>query len=492
MSFFSDKFSTENRLDRPVSLNSNWELLQSIALENQAFFDNDKRYYVQNKIFTNYTVNYDIIPNMNLNITQFLAVNKATFYDNPIIETEDGDSSFSDYIDTKSLALALSKTAIQNILHKVGVLRVKTGEKKLKFETILTQDVQYDYNLDNIIIRLKPYFINGNDKASEFWFEWYQRVGETNSYRMVKFTSSYSNKFNPESFGKSDIYKNMSTVVNFKTLPIVFFFSTSHKKPVRSNFVDTDLIMNLLLGFGLANAPSSLLVKIFIKTSMGSTPNQGDLSTQLGDVLDVLGLGKDDDVGKVDTGDLTALNNFFLILEKILVHTAQLEGMQRSSFTMAQQTRQSGVAKVADNKASGSYRNYLNREVNSFEDMVFETINKLSEKEFKFKNIDKSEFTTWSASETLDYFMTAATNGFESYITALAKIKKISLDEAEKYAEKIKSDMKKFYREILGENQPQEMKKVDGVDKGYLDVKPGSTDNIKMAEGDSGASKTDN
>jgi hypothetical protein len=50
--------------------------------------------------------------------------------------------------------------------------------------------------------------------------------------------------------------------------------------------------------------------------------------------------------------------------------------------------------------------------------------------------------------------------------------------------------MRKKYREFLDVQQP--VTKVNGVDAGLLKTKPGATDNIKQAEGDQGASKTDN
>jgi len=284
----------ENRTEKPVSLTSEWSDFHAIATKNQAFFDNDKRVYISQRILSDYTVNADIIPNLNLNITNFLTVGKASFYDNPIIETVGGETDFDKKIDTKSLAHALHETIIQNILNKVGILKIRIGNKNLKgklsFESIKVYDVIYDYTLDNVIIRLRPFFQYG-ESDNMYYYEWYQRVSrDSEEYNRVEFIGLFDQRFDYNMFGKSESLKNMSSIQKFKALPVIFFFSTSHRKPVPSNFVDVDLIMNLLLGFGLANAPSSLLVKIFIKAGLSMSPNSQDLKDQFGDILDILGL----------------------------------------------------------------------------------------------------------------------------------------------------------------------------------------------------------
>lgn len=485
----------DNNYSNPISLISQWLNLHAIARENQSFFEGDKRGYISNKIYEEYTVNSNIIPNLNLNITQFLTVKKASFYDNPIIEEESGSTDFENFIDTDSLSNALSDTAISLILNKVGILYIKTGEDKLYFDSILIQDAFYDYNLDNVIVRLKPISPDVGDEVQLFEYAWYKK-NNPNSYTMKVFSGKYDIKFTSNAFYTEYSFVNdpkcFIRSAEFSALPLVFVFDTNHRSVVRSNFVDIDTVANMLLGFGLANAPSSLLVKIFIKNGLNQiSPNQSDFQRQFGDILEILGLGKDDDVGKVDTGDLTALTNFFIVLEKILVHTAQLEGMERTSFTMAQQTRQSGVSKIADNRSSGGFRNYQNRKINKFENNVFKAINTLLGKEFKFKNIDKSEFTSLTSSEILEYMNVAVSSGFEDYISGLAKVKKISIAEAEEFYKTMKKNFDEKYQPLISSGLAQEQTKVDGMYKGYNKLDSSKKNDIKLSEED-GESKDDN
>lgn len=239
--------------------------------------------------------------------------------------------------------------------------------------------------------------------------------------------------------------------ISLKAMPIVPFFQNSRHLANKSVFVYADLILNVLLGFGLGNVPSSLLVKIWIENARVSTgiPMDDKLGS-LGDILDVLPLGEGEKAGTLDMGKLESFKNFFIIFEALLTHISQLEGIPRGAMQVANPTRQSGASKLTDAKSSAIYRDWFKAEFDEFEDRIFETINDLLGVNWEFKNIDKNLDVLSSSADILEQQIIAVTNGFEDFVVAISKYQGIDKDEARKYLENIKKSKEEFGDLLVG------------------------------------------
>ena len=441
----SDFMNDKRGLDIDSSI---WSAIHYAVRENQDFFDNNKNSYINRVIYSDYTVNADIIPIIPLAITKYMVIIKSNIYNKSrVLELLDGGEDYKNYFSFKKLRLSLSRVLKDYNLHDVGFLMIDGGSSKLSFKNLNPIDLVYNYDFTSVIVKLELV------KDYEYRYIHYKQVN-SNSWKCTEFIAGDWSGINYE-YLKGNVSDNsgmrITRVFNIKEMPIIPLFKTANRVAQKSVFVYADLILNLLLGFGLANVPNALLVKIWIKNakSVGSIDMDDKLGA-LSDILDVLPLGENEDAGTLDLGRLEGFKNFFAILESLLTHIAQLEGIPRSAMQIANPTRQSGASKQTDNRTSSIYRDYFLMELDEYEEQVFGVINNLLDKSWEFKSIDKSMSITMSSSEILEEQILAVTNGFEDFVVAIAKYQNISKEEARKYLDDIMKSREKYGELLTG------------------------------------------
>ncbi len=450
-SYYDNDVATDSRgkdyldIDSPI-----WSSINSYILENQDFFDNNKNSYINSMIYSNYTTNADIIPIIPLAITRYLTIIKSNIYNKSnFLETVNGDNSFSEYFKFNNLRLSLSRVLKDYNLHDVGFLSISGGADKLKFPVINPVDIRYNYEFTRVLVRLE---LVGDYR---YRYKYYNTV--KGSVKSIEFISGEWSgidyaylKGERQDLNNNGDMQILSTRT-LKVIPVIPLFKTHNRIAQKSIYVYADLILNLLLGFGLGNVPNALLVKIWITNAKNSNSiNMDDKLNALSDILDVLPLGESEKAGTLDMGKLDAFKNFFYIFEALLTHIAQLEGIPRSAMQIANPSRQSGASKQTDNRTSNIYRDWFIMELEEYEDKIFETINSLLGKNWQFKNIDKNMTITMSSSEILEEQILAVTNGFENFEVAIAKYHNISREDARKYLEDIKKSKEEFGDLLVG------------------------------------------
>jgi len=452
-----------------------WETMRNIIVENQDFYDNNKMNYINRVVASDYTVNYDLIPIIPLPITSYMTKIKSNHYNKAyILESANQSDDFKKFISFNKLKLALSRMLINYHLHSAGFVRPTNpknkNSKKLHFDAVNPMDMQWNYAFTEVLCR-----IGHKMKGSMLMYRYEFYSPHNDIFKRIEFIAGDWGTFDPTKLGEE--IEVVSTSF-FDYIPIVALFKTEARTPQKSVFVHADLILNILLGFGMANVPTALLVKIWVKNSGSRGVSMGDKLDALSDIMDVLPLGEKEDVGTLETGNLMSFQNFFSIFESLLTHISQLEGIPRSAVQIANPTRQSGASKQTDNRSSSIYRDLFIMELDDFEERLFEVINSLLKKDYEFMNIDKGLTITLSSREILDEMVIAVTNGFEDFVVAIAKYKKISLEDARKKLDEIMASREKYGDLLVGiagmpmsdggnvGDEKKENKKEEGIYKG--------------------------
>ena len=445
-----------------------WKEIHNVSLENTDYFDNNKMPYINNLIYQDYTVNAELIPIIPLAITRYLVVAKSNNYNKSYaLEVGEGQD-IKKLLSFNNLKSGLCDCIMNFNLHDAGFIRFFNKGNKLRFQSIPNCDIVYDFNFAKYNIRLKRI----SDQL--YLYEYFEELGEVTYLRVefaasdmytidyealrglakeqleLKGKNSIANLITPKNqeFPRDTSGLDLRSVSIMKTPTTIPLFGNSRRISSRSMFVDADLILNVLLGFGLANVPHALLMKIWIKNARKGA-NMDEKLGALADILDALPLTEGEDAGIIKGDSLAGFKNFFDIFEALLTHIAQLEGIPRGAMQLANPTRQSSAGKQTDNKSSNIFREFFMQKLNDFEERIFDAINLALNKDYEFKNIDKSLSLTMSSNEVLQEMILATTNGFEEFITAVSKAKGISYDEAEAMLDKALVSKEK-YGSLLG------------------------------------------
>jgi len=453
-----------------------WSSIHSDIKKNIDYLHNKKMMYMNMYIDSKFTSNYDLMPRIPFPVTSFFITMLSTFYNNGTRFSSMNEGNDLKGVSEVSLRFALDEFQKSRFLNDVAFIRIRTGVE-LEFEHIIPTDIVYNYSFTKICLRKEQL----EDQLSVFeYFEykdgrWYRFEFTDKDF----FSAPYDDMLNME----NETRKNMKAtpIEKWKTCPIIPLFANPDKYAYPSIFVAFDEVFNTLISFGLAGAPMSLLVKIFIKNN--SINNNKDKYKAFGDLLTLLELDQDDDVGKVDTGELGSLKNFFVVFEASLAWLGRMVGLPVNVVSsQMNETRKSGSAKLVDNGASDIFRSSYLSQFDEFEYRLFKACKILQPKmkDFNFKPIDKSNLRLMQDGNTyIDNLIKEVRNSMTPYIEAIAKKYNVTLKEAEKIAEDVKNQMEKYFPDKYKDGLENSVNKGNnindskltsfGIKKGVLD-----------------------
>lgn len=426
-----------------INQSSAWSEIHYDIKKNIDFLNGKKRGYLNAYISEKFTSNYDLLPRLEFPVTSFFVTMLSTFYNNSTMFVGNEGNDLGEYINIFKLKLVLRDFQQHRFLNLASFIRVVTGTSKTDFELVLGYDIIYDYYFENVCVRLK----RRSDNLSEF--EYYKKDGDR--WGRVTFIAKdfgsfpYSKMFEFDDNERATF--QISDVSYFNALPIVPLFSNIDRYSYPSIYVSFDEIFTTLLSFGLAGAPMSLFVKIFIKNN--DLNNNSQKYKAFGDLLAILELGEKDDVGKVDTGDLTSLKNFFTIFEASLAWLARMVGISTNAVSsQTNEVRKSGSSKYVDNGPASIFRSSYIVEFDEFEYRLFEAIKKLNNNlsDFEFKPIDKSNDRLMTDDGTfIDNLINEVRNMMTPYEEAIAKKYNVNKVKAKKIAKEIQKEFEKYF-----------------------------------------------
>lgn len=450
-----------------------WSEIHATIQKNLDFFYNKKSMHLNQYIMSKFTSNYDLIPRTPFPITRFFVTMLSTFYSNSTRLTSMSEGQALEGLSEVSLRLALNVFQNRRFLNEASFIRIITGPE-LEFENIKETDIVYNFNFTKICIRKEQL----EDETSIF--EYYEF--KNNKWWRIEFTAKdfylapYENMLEMTSEQKASM--KATTPVSWKALPIIPFFANLDKYAYPSVFVAFDEVFNTLIAFGLAGAPMSLLVKIYVKNN---SINKNKAKYQaFGDLLTLLELDKDDDAGKVDTGDITSLKNFFAVFEASLAWLGRMVGISVNVVSsQMNETRKSGSSKFVDNGSAEIFRSSYLSEFDEFEYRLFKACKALQPKmkDFKFQPIDKSNSKLLSDSDSFtDRLITEVRNMMTPYEEAIAKKYNVPLKDAKVIAGNIQKQFESYFPNGYNDGNSQKPQEESGtgafgLKKGYLNDK---------------------
>ncbi len=434
-----------------------WQEIHRDMKKNIDYFYKKKKAYMNAYIDEKFTSNYDLMPRIPFPLTTFFITMLSTFYNNGTRLTSMNSGNELIGLSEVSLRLALDEFQKKRFLQEASFIRIVTGSE-LEFESIVGTDIVYNFGWTKICLRKEQL----EDQTSIFeYFEysrgqWYRFEFEDKDF----YSAPYDNMLNMNNETRANM--KATPIEKWKTCPIIPFFANPDKFAYPSVFVAFDEVFNTMIAFGLAGAPMSLLVKIYIENN--SINNNKDKYKAFGDLLTLLELGEGDKVGKVDTGDLTSLKNFFAVFEASLAWLGRMVGISVNVVSsQMNETRKSGSSKYVDNGSAEIFRSSYLSQFDEFEYRLFKACKILQPKmsNFKFQPIDKSNSKLLSDSNSyIDGLINEVRNSMMPYIEAIAKKYNVTIEEAEAIAEDIKKQMKKYfpdgYKDGLGVQKVKE------------------------------------
>lgn len=229
----------------------------------------------------------------------------------------------------------------------------------------------------------------------------------------------------------------------------------------------------------------SVFIKLILKTAGDSNK---DIKEGFADMMNLLNIGSEDSLEKLNTGDGEAFMNFIKIMEALIGMTGQLVGLPKSSIGSGiKEVRKSGASKYQDNLPAFNFRRRRIMKFNRFERDVFEVIHKIFPKtaNFDFRPIDKDNEGLIFDPETLQsYLIEGVKAGLIPFVDAVAVKYGITPADAKSLADKARKEYKEYKELISG----SETNKVvgGGINKSDLKDK-----NFNREEEDDGDSKSE-
>ena len=436
-----DEFSSILKIDANA-----WQPIHADTQKNVDFFHKKKTEYLNDYINHKFTSNYDIIPRLPFPLTTFFVTMLSTFYnDGTMIKDAGGKEIIG--INIISLKQSLNHFQKQRFLQEVGFIRIQTGAE-LKFEKVTGTDIVYNFSWKKICVRREQ---NEDMTATFEYYElkngkWYGMSFTSRDF----FSLDYDNMLNMDSDKKEML--NATTPEVYAACPIIPFFGNLDKFAYPSVFVAFDEVFTTLISFGLAGAPMSLLVKIYVKNNdLNSNKAKYDA---FGDLLTMLELGKDDEVNKVDTGDLTSLKNFFTVFEASLAWLGRMVGVSTTVVSsQMNETRKSGSAKFVDNTSAEIFRSSYILDFDEFESRLFDACQKLNPKlkQYDFNVIDKSnDKLMMDHNSFVDGLVQEVRNMMMPYEDAIAKRYNVGKEKAKSIAAETQEQWKKYFPYGMG------------------------------------------
>lgn len=450
-----------------INQSSVWDGIHADIRKNVDFLSGKKRSYLNKYIADKFTSNYDLLPRLEFPITSFFVTMLSTFYNSSTMFVGVEGESLSKHINIFKLKLVLRDFQQHRFLNLASFIRLVTGGEKTDFELVIGYDIIYDYYFENVCLRLKQ----RSDNLSEF--EYYKKIG--NKFGRVTFVAKDFGSFPYDKMFEFDDEQKrtfqISEVTYYDVLPIIPLFSNIDRYSYPSIYASFDEIFTTLLSFGLAGAPMSLFVKIFIKNN--DLNNNSQKYKAFGDLLAILELGERDDVGKVDTGDLTSLKNFFTIFEASLAWLARMVGISTNAVSsQTNEVRKSGSSKYVDNGPASIFRSSYIVEFDEFEYRLFEAIKKLNNNlsDFEFKPIDKTNDRLMTDEGTfVDNLINEVRGMMTPYEEAIAKKYNVDKSKAKEIAVEIQKQFEKYFPKGYDSNESVEGSTTPfNLKKGYL------------------------
>lgn len=456
-----------------VRLNkSSWDSIHQQAIKNYDFFNDNKRRWLNQVLMQKFTQNIDLVPRFDLPITNYLVIMQSTIYDRmtTIFLQNAKESDKLEDLSLPNFRLALQDFQYALFAQGIGFIYVINKSGKILLKNIKNHHIVYNFDFSRVCVRAKSVTYTGSTDEQVYIYDYYEQLADgTYSYYTFEAKDYFSFDFEKGSKIDDDLKETLKFryLGNFKVLPIVYASRYMDNVSKLSPITQADEILNILLAFGLAGVPMSVFVKIYVKNSLFGQGN--DKLEGFSDLYDILQLKTEEEAGKVDTGDLTALKNFFSIFEAILGWLAQFVGLNQSVVSSKMnEVRKSGASKFADSRSGQIFRDHMLVKLDFFEEQLFESINSIRKGKppYKFRLIDKNTSILSDPNDLSDYFEKTVRNKFEPYLDALAKLHKITKSDAKILADEIRVQNKEYFPEGAIEDKEPNMQ--NGLKKATL------------------------
>ncbi len=466
--------------------NPQWAFIQDDVIKNIAFKNNKKNRYLYEVINEKFTNNGEFMPNFNFPITKYFIIMLSTIYsDRTVLPAID---PANEILDVTNVLFALDGLQQNAFLNEVGHIRVNNSDPKTcTLNSISVTDILYDVNFENVLLRVKQipkkksifeYFMVLENKTCKYYTLESDSMGEAARIDWEKLDQQTIKSFNI-------VYRGI-----LPALPIVPLFFNDDKTPSLSPVVTADEILNILVMFGLAGMPSSMLVKWYI-TQMGNVKGTSkEKQASLFDMLEAITLNMSgnskEEIGTVDTGNGESFKNYMIIFEAIISWLGQMMGISKTTLkSRLREVRQSAAAGFVEGKGGDIYRSHLIILFNEFEQRLFKTISKFYPAlDIKnMKPIDKDNISLLSDSgDLLQYLIEGVREKFVPYIEAIAKQHGITREEAIKKAKEIQEEYDKYIKPDL-EMQMNKGGDDKSLSKEKFGIKKGNIKGKKVKEG---------
>lgn len=447
---------------------ANWAGIHNEAIENDIFFKGDTRAFIDDVIYTSFTDNAKAIPNVDFNITEFMIVHISNMYVGRDELSDNKGETPPSTVDIHAYKEALQDVSDNFFLHSVGFLYIhKNNQGEITFQSISPADIVYDWNFNKVCIKV------GSHSVGKSTFEYYER--EKDGCRCAIFTANDFFDAGTNPFELSDREKErigFTVVGKFKEMPIVPLFKNRERIAYLSPIARLHKFLVVMVGFALAGIPMSVFIKLVLKTANQSNK---DIKDGFADMMNLLNIGIEDSLDKLNTGDGEAFLNFLRIMEALLAMMGQLLGLPKSNVGSGiKEVRKSGASKYQDNLPAMNFRRRRIMKFDSFERKIFNAVKKIYPKlsGFDFRPIDKDNESLIFDAETLQgYLIEGIKSGLMPYTNAIAIKYGVKPEVAIKLADQAKKEFKKYKDLISGKSENKEVaggiKKSDLKDKNY-------------------------
>lgn len=450
--------------------NSQWAAIMENVIKNVAFKNNKKDRYLFEVVAEKFTNNGEFMPTFNFPLTKYFIIMLSTLYsDRTILPAID---PANEILDPVNVLFALDGVQQNVFLHETSHIRINNSNPETcMLNSINIPDIMYDINYETVLLRVKQ-----RPKQKSI-FEYFAVTPDKRcKYYTLESDSMYSaSKIDWDKLDEQTI-KSFNIVERgiLPAMPIVPLFFNDDKTPSLSPVVVADEILNVLMMFGLAGMPSSMLVKWYI-TKMGNIKGTSkETQKSLFDMLEAITLnvsgGTKEEIGTVDTGNGESFKNFMILFEAIVSWLGQMMGISKTTLkSQLREVRQAAASKFVEGKGSDIYRSHLIILFNEFEQRLFKTIAKFYPKLDikKMKPIDKDNISLLADSgDLMQYLIEGVREKFIPYIEAIAKQHGITREEALIKAKEIQDEFEKYIKPDMEMQQNQSSdKKIDSKSK---------------------------
>lgn len=427
-----------------------WAQIQEHIKKNAAFKNNRKEEYFAAVIGDKFTNNAEMIPSFNFPLTKYFVIMLSTLYSAKTVLPAIDPAN--EILDTTNVLFTLDSLQQDAFLNEVGFVRINNGDLvKCKLESVKCYDLLYDLNFENVLLRVKQI------PKKKSIFEYYQVIEDGCLYYTLESNSfSQAAKINWDALTPEIIQTfNIKLKGKLPTMPIIPLFFNDEPTANLSPVVVADEILNILIMFGLAGMPSSMLVKWWMTKMASVQGTSKEQQKSLFDMLEAIVLNTqgptEEKIGTVGTGNGESFKNMMIIFEAIVSWLGQMMGISKTTLkSQLREVRQAAASKFVEGKGSDIYRSHLIILFDEFEQRLFNAIGKFYPKlDIKnMKPIDKDNLSLLADSgDLMEYLIEGVREKFIPYIEALAKLHGITKEEAVKKAKEIEDDYKKYLEE---------------------------------------------